>query len=73
LPEFLVKNSAIYGILSKGIHELSEQDCLEIFPAVKLGIELILDDKIKLQEQIEKEKTGSDLISKIAQKISEKK
>lgn len=73
LPEFLVKNSVIYGILSKGIHELSEQECLEIFPAVKLGIELILDDKIKLLEQKEKEKSGSDLLTKIASKISEKK
>jgi len=72
LPKFLVENSKIYGILSKGIHELSEQETLEIFPAVKLGIELILDDKLKIQEKIKKEKEGSELIAKIAKDIEQK-
>ena len=72
LPKFLVDNNKIYGILSKGIHELSEQETLEIFPAVKLGIELILDEKIKIQEQIKKEKEGSELIAKIAKDIEKK-
>lgn len=73
LPEFLVRNNALYGIISKGIHELTEQECLDIFPAVKLGIELILDEKIKQKEQEEKEKKGAELISKIASKLNEKK
>ncbi|MGJ7915455.1 hypothetical protein ACI48D_08260 [Massilia sp. LXY-6] len=47
LPEFLVQNRAIYGILSKGVHELSEDECLAAFPAVKLGIEIILDAKLE--------------------------
>lgn len=46
LPEFLVETKAIYGILSKGIHELSEQECLAAFPVVKAGIELILEEKL---------------------------
>ncbi|MGJ7916368.1 hypothetical protein ACI48D_12950 [Massilia sp. LXY-6] len=47
LPEFLVENRAIYGILSKGVHELSEDECLKAFPAVKVGIEIILDAQIE--------------------------
>jgi len=47
LPEFLVKNKIIYSILSKGIHELSEDECLKYFAPVKLGIELILDEKLE--------------------------
>jgi hypothetical protein len=47
LPEFLVENRAIYGILSKGIHELSERECLAAFNAVKVGIEIILDAKLE--------------------------
>ena len=47
LPDFLVENRAIYGVLSKGIHELSEEECLNAFPAVKLGIEIILDAKLE--------------------------
>ncbi len=66
LPEFLVKNKALYGILSTGIHELKEQECLEIFPVVKLGIELILDEKIRNKEQAEKIKQGEKLIVKVA-------
>ncbi|HDR7932338.1 MULTISPECIES: hypothetical protein [Bacillus cereus group] len=52
LPSFLVENRKLYGILSKGIHELDEQTCLELFPNVKVAIELILDEKI---HQLEKE------------------
>lgn len=52
LPDFLVESRKLYGILSKGIHELDEQTCLELFPNVKLAIELILDEKLY---QIEKQ------------------
>jgi hypothetical protein len=54
LPEFLVENRSLYGILSKGIHELSEDECLDAFPVVKLGIELILDAKIREMEEQKK-------------------
>lgn len=42
LPEVLIKNTTIYGILSKGIHELSEEECLKYFPVVKECIYQIL-------------------------------
>lgn len=42
LPEILIKNTTIYGILSKGIHELSEEECLKYFPVVKECIYQIL-------------------------------
>ena len=48
LPLFLVENKSMYGILSKGIHELSEDVCLAAFPVVKVGIEIILDAKIEM-------------------------
>lgn len=46
LPSFLVENKSLYSILSKGVHELSEKECLEHFPVVKLGIEIILDEEL---------------------------
>lgn len=67
LPEFLVEHKHLYGILSKGVHELSEEECLGSFDIVKTGIELILDEVIekkKKLEKIKKFKTGSQLISK---------
>lgn len=67
LPDFLVEHKHLYGILSKGVHELSEEECLENFDIVKTGIELILDEVIekkKKLEKIKKFKTGSRSISK---------
>lgn len=42
VPDMLVKNAVIYGILSKGIHELSEEECRKYFPVVKECIYQIL-------------------------------
>lgn len=47
LPSQLVEMKSIYGILSKGVHELGEEDCLRYFAPLKLSIELILDQKIE--------------------------
>ena len=44
----------IYGFLSKGVHELSEQEAMELFPHLKLAIELILDEQISQKERNEK-------------------
>lgn len=54
LPSFLVENKTMYSILSLGIHELDEQTCLAHFDTLKVGIEIILDEK--LDEQRKKEK-----------------
>ncbi len=69
LPEFLVKHSSIYGILSKGIHELEEEECLSIFPAIKTAIELILDEKIRAKELAEKEKNAARAISNVQSQL----
>lgn len=59
LPEFLVKNRGLYGILSVGVHTLTEKQCLDAFPAVKLAIELTLDDLVKAHERNEKMKVAA--------------
>jgi hypothetical protein len=35
LPEFLVDNRKLYAILSLGVHELTEADCLSFFPVAR--------------------------------------
>ena len=52
LPEFLVENYKIYGILSKGVHELSEDECKEYFTVLRESIEMIVDEKL---ERLKKE------------------
>lgn len=66
LPEFLVENKSMYSILSKGIHELSENECLAAFPVVKLGIEIILDDKLETMRREKKLAEAKKAISVLA-------
>lgn len=72
LPDFLVENTAIYSILSKGIHELTEQECLEAFPIMKLGIEMILDDKLAKREKEAKQEQAKKAIQELHSKHSAK-
>lgn len=70
LPNTLVSNKAFYGIVSKGIHELSEEDCIAYFPVVQEGIMLILRQWKAKQEEIETEQRLSASLSKIATNLS---
>ncbi len=51
LPEFLAKNHRIYSVLGKGIHELTEEECLKMFDPIETGIELILDEELTRAEK----------------------
>jgi len=69
LPVRLVKNSHLYGILSKGIHELSEQECLSHFDSVQKAILMILKERHEDREfeQVVKE------LQKTSEKLSKPK
>ena len=54
LPSFLVSHPEMYSLLSKGLHELSEEECLAHFSALRVGIELILDQKIEEDARAQK-------------------
>lgn len=69
LPDFLVENTSIYSILSKGIHHLEEQECLDKFQVVKTGIELILDEKLEKLQREEKIKQAKEGISQSTKKL----
>jgi hypothetical protein len=57
LPPFLVTKRKVYAILSKGLHELTEDECKEYFLAIFGAITLMLDQWLeqKLRGQIERE------------------
>ena len=63
LPEFLVENRSLYGILSVGVHMLNEEECLAAFPAVRLAIELILDDLLEEHERQGKLKSAAQSLA----------
>jgi hypothetical protein len=54
LPDLLVENASMYAILSIGIHELTENECLENFSILKSGIELILEERFDEKKKEEK-------------------
>lgn len=66
LPKFLVDNRAMYSILSKGVHELEESECLAAFPVVKIGIEVILDEKIRKAAEQKKLEDAARAIQKLS-------
>ncbi|HEV2692877.1 MAG TPA: short-chain dehydrogenase [Verrucomicrobiae bacterium] len=73
LPQFLVENRVLYKILSSGVHELSEEECLKIFPAVKIGIELILDDELERHKRDKKIQSAKEALNQTAQKLKRSK
>lgn len=60
LPDILVQNTTIYAILSKGIHELSEEECLNYFPVVKECIFQILG----MWENMRKKQADEEALNK---------
>jgi len=51
LPDLITEHPKLYGVVSKGIHELSEDECLKYFPVLKDGIVMILDDIVAKKEK----------------------
>ena len=71
LPGFLVENKSLYSVLSKGLHDLSEDECLQFFSVTQLGIELILEERITTKEKNEKIEQVTQDIALLTQKIKE--
>jgi hypothetical protein len=69
LPEQLIEMKSAYGVLSKGIHELSEKECLAYFPVLKLSIELILDQKIEIEAKEKKDRSVKEKLKDIVEEL----
>ncbi len=72
LPEVLKDNKVLYGVLSKGIHELPEEDCLKYFSVVREIIELILDEFEFARQKEEKIKAAKNRLTAVAGEINNK-
>lgn len=69
LPDFLVENHTIYGVLSKGIHELSEEDCKKYFSILRESIEMILDEKLEAYQRELRKNSIKQTLSQIVGEI----
>ncbi|SFI44198.1 hypothetical protein [Nitrosomonas sp. Nm34] len=65
MPSFLVKHPEMYSLLSKGSHELSEEDGLSYFKMLRIGIELILDEKLERKERDRKIRGAKAALAKV--------
>lgn len=70
LPSQLVEMKSIYKILSRGVHELSEEECLKYFTPLKLSIELILDQKIENAKKRERDAIVKKQLQDINQRLA---
>lgn len=64
LPDYLVANRVLYSVVSKGIHELSEDECNEYFPLVTSVLNYILTE---LKEKKETEKSKTEMTIKLGE------
>ena len=71
LPAILVESKEIYGIISKGIHELAEEECIEYFPIMQEAIFMILRQWKQKREEFESTKAITSKIAKIVEKVKE--
>jgi len=70
LPSQLVEMRSIYGILSKGVHELTEEECLKYFGPLKLSIELILDQRIENVKKQQRDAAVKKQLQEIHQELA---
>ena len=70
LPESMKDNMVFYKIVSKGIHALREEECIEYFPILKSYIMMIYRQWEKLREDEAEEKRISASINKISTELS---
>jgi hypothetical protein len=73
LPSQLLEMKGVYTILGKGVHELTEEECLQYFSPIKLSIELILDQKIEESKKKEKDLMVKQQLQKIQSEIAKQK
>jgi hypothetical protein len=69
LPKQLLEMKGAYKVLSKGVHELTEDECSKYFPALKLSIELVLDEKIEAQQKEKKDKKVKNALQEITTEL----
>jgi hypothetical protein len=75
LPPFLVANKKLYSIVSRGIHSLGENECLQFFEVLRASCAIILDEDKRKKEELAMKNNLEKAIQKYAggAKIPEEK
>lgn len=73
LPSLVVGNKAIYGILSKGIHELDEAACKRFYPIMHAVVISILEEDLQAREKAKSADALTKALGAISTEIGTKK
>jgi hypothetical protein len=63
LPDFLVESKKMYSILSLGIHELEEAECLSFFQIARSAIIFILNEDHRKKQELAKREAAQKAIA----------
>lgn len=66
LPPAVVKYKETYGILSKGLHDLTEEDCKRHFPVVRAAVIMMLEQRYEAAEKAKAEAELERAVNAIA-------
>lgn len=69
LPKFLSEHPEIYGVLSKGVHELTEEQCAAELPILRSAMELILRDRLNAIRDIKQRAAVSKLVAQAVGRV----
>ncbi len=65
----MTENKTVYSILSQGVHSLDEQTCLEHFDTLRVGIEIMFDEKLEEHKKLEKTELAQMKIAALKGKL----
>jgi hypothetical protein len=69
LPPFIVEHPELYGVLSKGIHELTEAECADELPVLQECMSLIAQQRVEQRLREKREKETKKLLSEAASRL----
>lgn len=69
LPKAVVDSTVAYGIMSKGIHEFSEEECKEYFPVLQAFIMMVLRQWEAIRKEAEDAENLQKELNRIASNI----
>jgi hypothetical protein len=62
LPDFMVRNKKIYGILSAGIHSLTEEECAEYYEILETSVHIIVEEDAEKQKKLQRTSAAQKVI-----------
>ena len=73
LPDYLVENAQVYGVLSQGVHELTEDECNAYFEVLHTSIEIICEEKLADKIRVAKASAGATALENVRRQLAAKK